>query len=136
MHLAVMQPIKVNTPFGECYPVFQHYSDRFGADQGRLAVQLIDCSDGSPVLMATVNLPDQALAPGHVFVKSWSENRGVDRMLIDAGLIGPALAYVPLGHATASVHELLIKPFTPDACEEWNAAVYAEIDKTRTAVVL
>lgn len=50
---------------------------------GRLAISF-DCEDG-PWGHLTINLPDQHLNEGEVFIKDWSENEGLPEVLIEAG---------------------------------------------------
>lgn len=56
-------------------------------DNGRVALQLIDAEDGSPIAKATVNLPDVPLADDEVAIKDYSENEGMKASLIEAGII-------------------------------------------------
>lgn len=72
-----------------------------------LALQLIDMTDGSPVAMASVN-PDFKLNDGEIAIKSWSENKGMARILMDAGIISDIKRIVVMGFAEATVHDLLI----------------------------
>lgn len=77
-------------------------------DNGRRALMLIDAVDGSPIAKATVNIPEQPLAKNEVFIKGWSENEGMQAVLIKAGVIGPEKRRVPTGFAEATVHECLL----------------------------
>lgn len=60
---------------------------RYG--NGRTALQLVDAEDGAPVATATVNLVDQPLAEGEVFVKDYAENAGMLDALTKAGIVEP-----------------------------------------------
>ena len=71
-------------------------------------MKLIDEADGLPVAIASTNIPDQYQASDEIFIKSWSENNGVRKALIDAEIIGPVIGYVPVGWVMASRHKLLI----------------------------
>lgn len=51
---------------------------------GRLALTL---TDGTPIATLTVNLPDEPLRDGFVFIKDYAENEGVLQMLLDAGIV-------------------------------------------------
>lgn len=74
---------------------------------GALAIQLYDIEDNSPVARATFN-PEQPVPKNHVAVKVWSENEGMDKALINAGIIDPepvAKVSLPYGNK-APVHKL------------------------------
>jgi hypothetical protein len=71
--------ITINS-YGETFevtPTMGTYSN------GRLAISFI-CDEG-PFCHLTVNLPDQHLNPGEVFVKDWSENEVLVVALVAAG---------------------------------------------------
>jgi hypothetical protein len=53
----------------------------------RIAIELIDLTDGGPVATASCNLPDEPCEPGHTFIKDWSENEGMTDALIAAGIV-------------------------------------------------
>lgn len=76
----------------------------------RIANELIDSTDGDSVAMATVNLPEEPLEDDEVFIKGWSENAGIEDVLMSAGVIGPILDAVSTGFVLATKHKLLIKP--------------------------
>lgn len=76
-----MQSLKVNL-FGMTYtvtPQLQRY------ENGRLAVAFNDHE--GPYGVLTVNLPDQHLNEGEVFVKDWSEGEPLFQACLDAGWI-------------------------------------------------
>lgn len=75
---------------------------------GRTALQLAERDTGEPYCTATVNLPDVALATDEVFVKDYSENAGVLAALVAAGVVGPSLAEVAVGHVSAHRCKLLV----------------------------
>ena len=58
---------------------------RYG--NGRTALQLVDAEDGSPIATATVNLADQPLGDGEVFIKDYAENTGMLASLERAGVV-------------------------------------------------
>jgi hypothetical protein len=64
---------------------------------GRLALQLIDEDDGSPVAVATVNIPDVPLGDNQVIIKDWSENEGIYDALYEAGIVSKVLDTAPTG---------------------------------------
>lgn len=63
-------------------PEFEEY-----ANKGRTAISFYE--DGMPFARLTVNLPDQHLNEGEVFVKDWSENQGLVEALVEAGYLIP-----------------------------------------------
>lgn len=75
----------------------------------RTAILLVDMSDGSPYCKATVNVPDADLAPDEVFIKDYSENKGVYDALLNAGVISPSIDRIPVGYCTTMKCKLLIK---------------------------
>lgn len=54
---------------------------------GNKAVQLIDIEDGGLVATATVNLVEEAVDEDKAFIKDYSENEGMAKALIRAGII-------------------------------------------------
>jgi hypothetical protein len=104
----------IPTPYGDCYLRFEKYSGN-----GRTALQLIDASDHLPVCRASVNLPGAPCSGSHqAYIKDWSENDGIRRVLIEASVIGPEFGRWPTGHCVATLHTILIENL-----EEWNAEV-------------
>jgi len=80
---------------------------------GRTAIELI-CEDGEPMIMATVNVVDyQDLNDNEVIIKDYSENEGVLKALIKAGIITTALKNIPTGFVNVQVCE-----FTPQYIED------------------
>lgn len=65
---------------------------------GRIALQLRDAEDGSSIATASVNLPDEPLGDGEVFVKSYSENEGMLQALESAGIVQRTGEWVTSGH--------------------------------------
>lgn len=75
---------------------------------GRLAIRLVDATDGQPVATCTVNLPNQVLEDGEIFVKDYSENAGMMDFLEENGIakrtgveIGAGYVRVPVGRILA-----------------------------------
>lgn len=73
---------------------------------GRTAIKLIDVEDGSPVLTATVNVPDAQLADDEVVLKTYSENAGIERFFIDNNLASFTGRFVMTGYMTCPVMKL------------------------------
>lgn len=93
--------IKVNFSGFECVVKKAQYGN------GRTALRLIDVEDGSPVAVATVNLPDVELEADEVLIKTYSENAGMLETLIDAGVIEDTGKNVQSGYVVLPVCKLL-----------------------------
>jgi len=59
---------------------------QYNADH-RKSITLIEKGTGEPVAEATVNLDLENLPKNHVYIKEWSENKGITKVLEDAGVI-------------------------------------------------
>jgi hypothetical protein len=70
------------------------------------ALQLLH--EGAPFLTASVCLIEEMPEDDEIFIKSWSENAGIRKALMNAGIIGPVEEYIPTGFVQASKHKLLI----------------------------
>src|SRR5580658_4593005 len=58
------------------------------ASTGETSIRIVD--EGEPVCVATVNIEEWGAVPapaGCVWIKTWSENEGIDRALADAGVV-------------------------------------------------
>lgn len=75
---------------------------------GRPALQLMDAEDGSPVAVATINIPEENLKENEVIIKDYSENAGMYNALLDAGIISEQKRAVASGYIIAPVCDLLI----------------------------
>ena len=71
----------VNFAMFRCSVKRRHY------DNGRVALVLLDAVTGSSVAVGTVNLPDEPAVEDEVFVKTYGENKGMLRALVDAGIV-------------------------------------------------
>lgn len=82
---------------------------RYGKYHGteRLAIQLIDAGDFSPVATATVNLPEVELADDEVIIKDYSENEGMLEALMEAGLVSAPVRHAEAGFVTVPVCKFL-----------------------------
>jgi len=76
---------------------------------GRTAIRLMD-EFGCPYATATVNLPDDELGEGEVFIKDYSENTGVLSALVDAGIISESKEKASSGFVEVDRCELLVDP--------------------------
>ena len=86
-------------------------------ENGRLAIQLMDAEDHSPVATATVNLPDVDLDGDEVAIKDYSENAGMLDALIEAGVVSKprryeatCAAFTSSGFVTVPICQWLDKP--------------------------
>src|SRR5687767_9129052 len=70
-------------------------------DNNRVAILVNELTTGDPILIATVNLPEQELEEDEVFIKDWSENAGIYETLVRAGLILRYQSWVNLGGCNA-----------------------------------
>lgn len=75
---------------------------------GRVGLRLLSVGDGSPIAVATVNIPDVKLPEGYVFIKDWSENTGMLKCLVEAGIVEDTGQRIPTGFVEAAVCKLLI----------------------------
>lgn len=77
-------------------------------NNGRIALTLVDLADGSPVAVATVNLPEVDVPEGYVLIKDYSENEGMFKQLYKQGIVGFPIQFA--GNISAPLCPLLIKP--------------------------
>ena len=76
---------------------------------GSPAIKLSDINDGSPVAVASVNLEGIAkVKKGEIAIKDYSENEGMLKTMMDAGIVSKPLRYVPSGFVTILICKLLI----------------------------
>jgi hypothetical protein len=82
---------------------------------GRIALRLVGAagfeSEGEAIATCTVNLPDQELPEGFVFIKDWSENEGMLRALVSTKIVEYPVKEVPSGYVKAHMCKLLIQPY-------------------------
>ena len=74
---------------------------------GRTALLLFDAETREPYFTATVNLPDDPLEKGYVFLKGWSENEGLPEELERVGLVELTGRRIQTGFAKAHEAKLL-----------------------------
>lgn len=85
----------------------------------RTAIKLVSPEDGESIAVATVNLPDVPIGPDEAAIKDYSENEGMARVLIDAGLIEPeADRWLRSGFVTVGVYRLTSKAIGERARQE------------------
>lgn len=75
----------------------------------RKALSLKCIKDGTPMAVATINLPYIELEENEVIIKNYSENEGIDDVLIEAKIISKEpVFYVDSGYVSnIPVHTLL-----------------------------
>lgn len=90
--------------FGDwlCEVVFGKYSNNMPS------ISLFDVEDGSPVCVATVNLPEINVQEGHTLIKNYSENNGVLEALVKAGIVEDTGRVFPAGHVEANLVKIII----------------------------
>lgn len=76
-------------------------------DNGRVALILND-ENGEQYCIATINIPEQILAPNEVIIKDYSENKGVLKALIDAKIVADTGKKVDLPYCQVPICTLLI----------------------------
>ena len=81
--------------------VASHYSN------GRLALQIIS-HQHEPIATVTVNLPDDNLPPGHIFLKDYSENKSMLEAMILQGIVEDTGVRVQSGFVEIPLCKLLI----------------------------
>jgi hypothetical protein len=86
------------------YPLYAtHYREEHG---GRKALVLWDKNHNDIAYVATVNLPDEYLAKNQTFIKDYSENAGILKVLEDAGVVKDTGQRVQSGFVEFPVVEL------------------------------
>lgn len=93
--------ITIKFKIWNCVVKFGHYSNK------RIAIQLIDAEDGSPIAKATLNDPGQRLKEGEIIIKDYSENEGMAKALYKAGIISEPIKYIWVGHVKTPICKLL-----------------------------
>jgi len=76
---------------------------------GRTGIELVSEKDGSPVAVATVNIPDVYLDKDEVIIKNYSENEGMLDTLVNAKIVEPTGRKVHTGFVECDVCKLLVK---------------------------
>lgn len=72
---------------------------------GGSRIELVDAEDGSPVATATSNL--DGLTRGCVAIKDYSENEGMLKVLVDAGIVSEPIEFRKQGFVTFPICKLL-----------------------------
>jgi hypothetical protein len=75
---------------------------------GRRVISLTDAKDFSPVAKVSVNLPEETCLPDEVWIKDYSENQGIEQVLIDAKIISEPIAMMVQGNVIINKCKILI----------------------------
>jgi hypothetical protein len=81
----------------DCSIEFLSYSN------GRMAIQLSDINDESPIATATINVPELHLEDREVVIKDYSENEGLLDCLVENGVVIKTGRQVQLGFVTCDI---------------------------------
>jgi hypothetical protein len=76
-------------------------------DNDRIAIQLLDAEDNSPIATASINLPDIELEKDEVIIKDYSENEGILQVLLDAGILEKTGKSVNVGFVNVKICKLI-----------------------------
>ena len=98
--------VEINTQF--CQSKYLKLVHKGNYGNGRPALALIDPEDGQPYFTVTVNLINEEISEGHVFVKTWSENEGMLQCLTKAGVL-QLVDWRPSGYTEAAECKLMVK---------------------------
>lgn len=89
---------------GDPYQVFLQLGEYTNS---QTALELINTLDGSPVITASISVPDCALEKNELIIKDYSENEGVLSFLVENNIVRPLGRYVNTGLITVQIVELL-----------------------------
>lgn len=86
-----------------------HYGQRYGFasvgrySDGQVAIALFDVETGESLMVPTVCMADYTTYRDrrHVWIKTWSENLGAEKILVDANVVELTGVTHPAGFATA-----------------------------------
>lgn len=78
-------------------------------ENDRIALILNGIFDGSRIAVATVNMPDVSALEDEIFIKDYSENEGMLKALMDAGVVSNPIDYISSGFVQIPRVKLLIK---------------------------
>jgi hypothetical protein len=87
----------------KCSLVFLFYNNK------RTAIKLVDAEDGSPIAIATVNVPEAPMEHDEVAIKDYSENEGMLDVLMKARVVSAPIRFVQSGFVNIPVCKLLYK---------------------------
>lgn len=93
--------MKVRFKEWDCIVLVKQYPNK------RTALRLLDATDGSPVIMATVNIPAESIENDEVIIKNYSENEGVLDALVEEGIVSKPICELRSGYVPLYVCKLL-----------------------------
>jgi hypothetical protein len=89
---------------GDTYQVFPQVGEYTNS---QTALELIDPTDGSPVLTASISVPEIALEKNELIIKDYSENEGVLGFLVENNIVRLLGRHIETGLITAEIVEIL-----------------------------
>lgn len=110
LHDATGKEIVVRFHIWDCNIQVERYNNDRIALQLISAVENEEIAQGEPIAMATVNIPTVPLADDEVIIKNYSENEGIEQVLIDAGIIEPTGKIVAGGFVQMNICKLKVMP--------------------------
>lgn len=88
----------------KCRIVLSNYWNNDETGPGRMALELIDWDNGSPVDKATVNIPEAEIDdPNEACIRNWSGGDGMLKALVDAGIATDTGRGVGVGFVVAPI---------------------------------
>lgn len=99
-----MKTYKFTSSSGDSYQV---YPQKGEYTNSQTALELIDNLDGSPVLTASISVPEIALGKNELIIKDYSENEGVLGFLVENNIVRLLGRHIETGLITAEIVELL-----------------------------
>lgn len=93
---------EVNFKGWQCEVLLKEYYNK------NKAIVLIDKYDKQLIATATVNIPEIQLEPDEVIIKDYSENEGMLKVLVDAGIVQPTGKKVTSGYVEMEICKLAI----------------------------
>jgi hypothetical protein len=102
-----MSDVIFQARFGYVDELVRIIKSKYVADDSTM-LQLVSIY-GEPIAVATTCLEHAKPAPGNVFIKNWSENLGLLKVLQKAGVLGPVIREVSSGFVKVQECQLLME---------------------------
>lgn len=100
----------------DCKITVAYYSPGPTGDaKARKAIMLLDIRNDQLVAVATVNMPGYPCEENQVYVKNYSENRGMLQTLIDNKIVSPD----PVSKLDSDYVTIPLMQLTPEAMKLW-----------------
>lgn len=74
-------------------------------NNGNNALRLYCCQDNMPYAMCSINV-DEKLSKDEIAIKNWSENTGMEEVLMSVGIIKEKVKNINNGYVTIPVYKL------------------------------